>query len=130
MNKGFRIEIQKDLTDKENKAAIKFIDYWVADVMEHGCSWKHRTRGGHSSYYRRGIYGQPVWDPDTGESSSTLVFRRHSHNRRIFAVIRIDTLAAARHDGCICPIHRGGQKVKYKIRPETEVYYEVGDIKG
>jgi len=135
MNKGFRIEIQKGLTDDEYKSAIKFVDHWVADVMAHGCSWKHKTRAGYSSYYRRGRYGQGVWDPDTGEESNTLVFRRHTLHKRIFAVVRIDTLESRtdtplKLDQCVCPIHRGGQKVKYKTRPETDIYLEVGDIKG
>jgi len=138
--KGFRIEIQEDLSSEETKIAKKFADQWIDDVKAHDWSWKHRTRAGYSSYYRRGRFGEGVWlheesSPSTIWKKYQLVFRRHTRHKRVFAIVKANTLTSP--DGsllnlnqCMCPIHRGGQKVKYVERPDTFVYFEVGCIKG
>ena len=140
MNKGFRIEIQADLSSEEMVIAKKFADQWIADVKAHDWSWKHRTRGGYSSYYRRGVFGEGVWLREEDSANSIwneyqLVFRRHTRHSRTFAIVKADTLI--RLDGspldlkqCMCPIHRGAQKVKYTERPSTLIYFEIGNIKG
>ena len=143
MNQGFRIEIQSDLTEEELSYARKFAD-WFIRVAKSPTSYADK-QGGLSShaFWRRGILGCPIgsaigvvdkaWIGHFNDTN--LVFRRHCRNRRVFAAVRTNTLeridgSPLALDDCICAKHNGGQRVKYKTRPETEFYHEEGEISG
>lgn len=146
MNKGFRIEIQKDLTPEEDIEARKMANKFPSDYKE-----RHES----SAFFRRGKLGLPCNDKDFN-----LYIRRASTHRRIFHIVREDTLelvqckqnekilfdddddgtytvkydyiglCPTKIDMCMCAVHKGGLRVKLKKPIETYIYREEGIIKG
>jgi len=132
---GYRIEIQKDLSEEQMIAAKRAADNFIDMTLEKSGKYGDGGRTS-SSWYKRGILGYFI-DSDGKITSeiTELIFRRHTRNKRIFAIIKLDTLILPNGDpiklnNCMCVYHRGGQKVTYKVRPETFLYFEIGDIKG
>lgn len=126
MKHGFKLVIHKNLSPNEKQLAkdifnIKFI------LTKGNYSCRHDS----GAYFRRGILG---WCPD----GQQFTVRRVTKKRRIFAAVPLELLE--RKDGepieleqCICAIHKGGQRVKFKCgfnEIDYETFYEVGDIKG
>lgn len=126
MKKGFRLEIQKDLTPEERELAEEM-------CMEFATSkWSDNwaTGEGPNSMRRKAIgWGRPYKKPK-------LLFRRISNGRRVFGVVRADMvktddgLLVSERSGCMCPTCTGGLKARFVNRPEMEFFYERGDIKG
>ena len=136
MKIGFRIEIQNDLNEQELEVAKKFADYFIEKSKDG--KYPYKTDGGRSSkaFWRRGIVGFSINSKEierirfgSKENEINLIFRRHSRNKRIFAVVREECLEFE-SEQCPCALHKGGKKAKYKVRPKTFIYYEIGDIKG
>lgn len=131
MTKGFQIEIQKELTEEETNDAIDFANDWISktcgDDLTHHLGGR---TGGYHSYIRRNRFGFMI------SRANTLVFRRISAKKRIFGLVRADTVV--KPDGsevnlnqCMCPIHRGGERVVWRDgKPEVFVYAVVGSVKN
>jgi len=153
MNKGFQIEIQKDLTDEEKEEAIKFANKWISDVAKEQLSWAKAmgTEGGWHSWYKRGTLGHRL------DTKSNLYFRRASRTKRIFQIVHKDNIKLAKDkdgdsimkstthlnrwgekstikdagEGCMCPTCTGMLKVTNKYGDtETSVYCTIGEISG
>lgn len=144
MKKGFEIFIQKDLSIEEKEKAVNFckcfVDKTCADPKMRYFGVKG---GGYTSGLWRGRLGLSVnWDKN-------LVFRRISKNKRSFAVVRLETLEVfndkvlhkthgrnlIQNGGdlikhCMCPQCRGSIKVRFKTKPDMELYIRIGDVKG
>jgi hypothetical protein len=124
--KGFRLEIQKDLTPDEREVAEEM-------CMEFATSrWSDNWATGEGpNSLRRKVIGccKPYNNPK-------LLFRRISNGRRIFGVVRSDTVITddgvlvSERSGCFCDSCTGGIKARFVNRPEMEFFYERGDIKG
>lgn len=135
MKQGYKVQVQADLEPSLKAEAIRWAKEWGE---KHKTGYGYGVVGGSEkrTYYNRGSFG--IWldaDRSFDATDGNLVFRRISKNRRVFGIIHIDTLE--RKDGepivinqCMCPIHRGGQKVRFKYRPKMETIFEWGDIKG
>jgi hypothetical protein len=134
MNKGFRIEIEKGLTSKQKQEAEAFATKWAADTLKNDGSWVERwSRGGWRSYLRRGTFGHRLSGRET--TPDTLVFRRVSKKRRIFAVMRATHLrnldgSEVNTEQCMCPEHLGGTRVMVPVMPDMKTLVEYGEIKG
>jgi hypothetical protein len=110
------------------------------------------TGGGYTtSGLWRGRYGHEIgfWT-EFRNTSKPIVFRRISSNTRKFACVYTDTLSVKNdsfldktHDTyreiqpdgeipsmCKCARHKGSLVVDWKIKPDFELYYEIGDYKG
>lgn len=130
-NKGFQIEIQKNLTEKEKEQAIDYIEKRFLPSLRDGFLWNHSTKGGHEhgKPFMRGVVGWNIMKSD-------LIFRRVSSRKRIFAIVRADSLQ--RKDGkdinlkhCFCNQCEGAYKATWKIsKPETYIYMTKGELKG
>ena len=139
MKKGFAIQIQLSLSEEEKKVAEDFANKFIIGTLKNDMLYsKHlNTRGGYSSYLKRGVLGLKIkgHGPTTDD---TLYFRRISRNQRVFGIVRLDTMQEKgtyedlKHvkDKCMCPIHHGGTRVEWRYKPETYTYALVGDIKG
>jgi hypothetical protein len=98
------------------------------------------THRGYASLTRRGVLGLVFSGDKDGNLKPTkgedLVFRRSSKGRRIFTISKPDILETVsgeplQLEGCHCgrcPMSQ--QRVRYKERPNTYIYYEKGSIKG
>ena len=130
MKKGFQIEIQKDLTPKEYKLAVKEANEFIYGACKNGLMYSKYTSGGYRSYLRRRRFGRRF------DKENNLVFRRISVHKRIFGVVKVDTMVDSLGNDvnlkqCMCPIHLGGVKVKWRHgKPEMGIYATIGDIKG
>jgi hypothetical protein len=131
MNRGFLIEIQKGLTEEEDKEAREFIDSFVMTTLHNDFEFPNKGSGGRRSYIRRNTFGQLL-----DSKQRTLVFRRISKRLRRFAVVKPDTLvdhetgSPVEYTKCCCPTCLGGKKVKWKNKPETYEYVRIGEIRG
>lgn len=132
MKKGFQIEIQKDLSEKEYKDAIEFANDWISQTCDNDMVFRLGGKtGGWHSYIKRGVFGfMPYRD-------NNLVFRRISTSRRVFGIVKADTMT--KPDGlevnlnrCACSNCRGGERVIWRDnkKPKTFIYATVGEIKG
>ncbi|KKL64373.1 hypothetical protein LCGC14_2165680 [marine sediment metagenome] len=130
MKKGFRFEIQKDLNTDELKLAIDFANEFISDTCKNNMKFSFSRKAGYRSYIRRGCFGYRF------DKKNNLVFRRISTKSRIFGIIKPDTMVDllgknVNLNQCMCPIHLGGVKVRWKSeKPDMNVYAIVGDIKG
>jgi hypothetical protein len=135
MKKGFAVEIQLDLSEEEKKSALKFVNEFVIGTLKKDMYYSKymHTRGGYSSYLKRGVFGYRF------DEENNLVFRRISRNQRRFAVVKANTLVNKdtkevfnnkNMNMCMCPLHLGGTKVDWSYMPETYTYVFIGDIKG
>jgi hypothetical protein len=134
MKKGFRIEIQKNLSVDERKFAEDFCLNFIASKLSD--NW---GTGEYPTPLRRHLIGFsiPQWD-----ENAQLVFRRISNNRRIFGVVKIDTLENI--DGSDVVLQKyfypraaidsdktwNISKVRFRVKPEMDFFYERGEIKG
>lgn len=135
MKQGYEIQVQTDLPQPLKIEATQWAQTWGENHKD-GYGLGDVGGSNRKTYYNRGAFG--IWLD--GEKSFTpddsgLVFRRISRNRRVFGVVHVDTLE--RIDGeeikiaqCMCPQHRGGQKVRFKERPAMDTVFTWGDIKG
>jgi len=135
MSRGFQIEIQKDLTEKELENAIDFAIEWIGRTCSNDLTYYLGGKtGGYKSYLRRNRFGFMINHTNT-LVSNTLVFRRISTGRRIFGIIRANTMikpngSEFKLKQCMCPKHRGGERVIWRDnKPETFIYAKVGRIK-
>jgi len=138
MNKGFRVEIQKELIPEEDEEAREMADKFPSD---------YKCRLESSAYFRRGKLGLK------SNKFPYLYIRRACKNRRVFHVVKEDVLELVQckqNDKilmeneskynymtpltdikmCMCAIHKGGLKVRLKQPIETYIYREEGIIKG
>lgn len=135
MKRGYEIQVQADLPSDLKSEATRWAQEW-GEGYKDGYGFGEVGGSGRKTYYNRGVFG--VWldeNKSFAPNDSGLVFRRISRNRRIFGIVHVDTLE--RIDGeaikiaqCMCPQHRGGQKVRFKDRPVMETVFTWGDIKG
>lgn len=120
------IVIQKNLKSDEDKLAKKFCDGFIKSVIEHNGSYAkaYRTKGGWSSWLRRGDFGlSPKELKDAG-----LTFRRIFRSKT-FGVQKIDSLNFIKYkcvkNICHCPSCSGMIKVKNKLGPgDFYKYYD------
>lgn len=108
---------------------------WVVDSNLALPSWRHLTRSGHKSgNIQRGAPGIYVRaGKHNGDVCAGLIFRRHSKDKRIFVVQRIEDLDVPtdlkfRMDkrGCICKECVGDVKVKTKLKmDDLQLYKEL-----
>lgn len=128
MKRGLQVQIQLGLTGEEWASAAKFVREFL-DGLGPKCDYSKWSRGGWKSSIKRNCYGYQIHKTD-------LVFRRISKSRRVFGVVRKDTLQAAgtdlTTDACPCPNCQGMQRVVWKdgVKPEMVVVETIGDIKG
>jgi len=127
---GFQIEIQKDLNKEEMENAINYANGWIASTCDDMIFYLGGKTGGYKSYLLRGRFGYMPY------KSESLVFRRISYKRRVFGIVRANTMTL--RDGseidlkqCMCPIHRGGERVMWRngTKPETFIYAKVGSVR-
>jgi hypothetical protein len=149
MKKGFAIEIQEGLNEKEMASAIWEANDFIGSWIKNNGSWKEKSQvGGWSSFLRRGTVGYPIRTrpiPTTIDGQqSGLYFRRASKSRRIFQIVRACDLnlkpnQTMKHGGvsekigsmCMCPGHEGALKVSTKYGEiKTKTYCMIGEIKG
>jgi len=126
---GYRIMMQSDFSNIELELAKKYCDAFINTVAQNDGYWNKLTRAGWGDVaYGRGLLGDQV------DRDGELYFRRISRGKRIFGVVRKNTLE--RLDGqpiekkCRCKKCGGGQRVRFIQKPEMTVYYETGIIKG
>jgi len=107
MKHSFKIVYHKSIPFEEIKGFLE-------GKKEHFLSpGSYKTGGwGHLSFYRRGIFGLSL----QGCRYSSQTFKRLVANKRIFGVIPVTMLERKdgkklETDGCMCAIHRGGQRV-------------------
>ena len=130
MKTGFQIQIQKDLSYHEHNLSADFANDFISRTCGNSMKYALPTSGGYRSYLRRKRFGF-LFDAD-----NTLVFRRISPKQRKFGIVKADTLVEMSGNDinlnkCMCPIHLGSTKVKWKDkRPEMNIYATIGDIKG
>jgi len=132
IDKGFQLEIQKDLSEIDMKKAINFANNWISKTMSNDNLTYHLggRSGGWHSYLRCNRFGY------MNKNIAQLVFRRISTKRRVFGIVRADTMvkpdiSEINLKQCMCPIHRGGERVVWRNgKPKTFVYATVGSIKG
>jgi len=128
MKKGLQIEIQLGLTGDEWAMAAEYVRKFL-DKIGPEYDYSAWSRGGWKSMIRRNCYGYQI--PKT-----SLVFRRISKARRVFGVVRHNTLEAAgaelTTDACPCPNCQAMQRVVWKSgkKPEMVVVESLGDVKG
>lgn len=132
MNRGFRILIHKDV--EKTDWVMKFLE----DQKKLFRSERSYKRGYGPSFYNRGVFGLGFGEKGSCSGPILYTFRRVVRNRRIFGVVPVKILE--RKDGepveldqCMCPQHRGGQKVCLKggfNEDDYEVWFETGEIKG
>jgi len=132
MLKGFQLEIQKDLSDNEQAEAIRFANEWISKTCGNNLIFNLGGRtGGWCSFLKRNRFGF------MNSKTNDLVFRRISTDRRVFGIVKSDTMI--KPDGseinlnqCMCPIHRGAERVIWRggKKPSTFIYAVVGDLKG
>ncbi len=136
MKEGYEIQVQSDLPSNVKEEAIRWARVW-GENHKTGYGVGKTTSSNQKTYFNRGSFG--IWLNDKGWGfaieNSNLVFRRISRNRRVFAIVCVDVLERTdgqpiKIDQCACPQHRGGQKVRFKTRPEMETVFTWGDIKG
>lgn len=131
MSKGFQIEMQDGLTSDEQVTALSFIDGFISKLGDGGVDYGRLTNGS----YRRWALRRNVLGYVFGKSG--LVFRRVSKNRRVFAVVRLDTLeqmdgSPVSDGGCRCIQCNGGTRVRWKdgTKPPMSIVLTRGIIKG
>jgi hypothetical protein len=131
MNKGFSIDIQSGLTPEEDEVARTYAEEFTMNALYDDFKYPYRTRGGHSSYLRRGTFGNMIDD------EKRLVFRRISRRLRKFAIVKADTMVDNEGNEvvmkqCRCPKHRGGTRVIWRDQQKPNMYnhIKVGKIKG
>ena len=129
IGKGFQLEIQKDLTKEEFEDAIDFANTWISNTCEDDMVYYLGGRtGGYHSYLRRNRFGFMI------SHVNNLVFRRISTARRVFGIVRADTMVKPNGSEvnlkqCMCPKHRGGERVVWRDgKPGTFVYAVVGNV--
>ena len=144
MNKGFELYIQKNLTQDERIMGENYLrEFLVKTCADPKMRYFGVTGGGYTTGMWRGRFGISLGD--------TLVFRRIAKNARRFAVIQINTLEVFndkyldKHnpmyrdlspdgeiptDKCRCPRHKGSIRVRFKQKPELELFALVGQAKG
>jgi hypothetical protein len=135
MKQGYEVQVQANLPTPLKEEAKRWATEWAFNHKD-GYGLGKVAGSNRKTYYNRGSFG--IWldeRKDFAATDSGLVFKRISRNRRVFGVVHVDTLE--RTDGqeivisqCMCPQHRGGQKVKFKERPQMETVFTWGDIKG
>ena len=131
MKNGFQVEIQKNLTVSETNKAETFVNYWIGKTCENNLTYYLGGRtGGYDSYLLRNRFGYM----DNSLKEDMLVFRRISSKKRIFGVVKVDTMvnldgSSLRLNWCMCPEHRGGMRVKWvDVKPKTFTYAIIGNI--
>jgi hypothetical protein len=147
MKKGFEIQIQKNLSPEERAKAVEYANKFIKDTCGHPTMnyLGMEKMGGYTTGLWRGRFGMNIWND--------LVFRRISKNKRAFGIVKQDTLEVHNdkplnrvdylrgggeptpngpvpNNMCNCPTHKGALKVRFKTRPEMEVYARIGDVKG
>lgn len=137
MKLGYEIQVQADIPGDLKVEAIKFAQQWGED-HKGGYGLGKVSGSDRRTYYNRGSFGRLLghgWNGEDEFIDSGLVFRRISRNRRVFGIVHMDTLE--RVDGepilieqCMCPQHRGGQRVRFRERPQMETVFTWGDVKG
>jgi hypothetical protein len=136
MKKGFQLEIQRGLSEEDMEIALSFANKWIKNTCmdDELVFWLGGRTGGWTSksHLKRGSLGYTYIKEDR-----SLVFRRISSSKRVFAIVNIDTMTLKDGNelntkGCMCAHCNGGQKVIWRNnkKPETFVYAMVGDIKG
>lgn len=136
MKQGFEVQVQSDLPSALKIEAVKWATAWGETHKETGYGLGKVAGSDRKTYFNRGSFGMWLDDiPNFPFKDSQLVFRRISRNRRIFGVVRVDTLERVdgepiKIDQCMCPQHRGGQRVRFRERPQMETVFTWGDIKG
>ncbi len=136
MKRGYRLCYYKNIpTEDIEKIIHYFTSSWngvhaggIKEWFSSKNSYKCRTKSG--AFFRRGNFGLLLDD-------EKYVFRRLSHNRRVFGVCPIDILEGKNEpintNQCMCGEHRAGQKVRIKggfKESDFVTYYEEGEIKG
>lgn len=151
---GYEIYIQKDLSDIDKDRAKKFcqlfIDRTEADPKKR---YWGEMGGGYVTGMWRNRLGKSLHLPDEKQYDPVLRFRRISKNKRIFAVVHIDTMEIYNDkyldkahksyrdiepDGpiqrthCSCPRHEQSLKVRFinNKPPELEFFYKTGEARG
>ena len=139
MKKGYRIEIDKSLSEKELESAKEYADAWIKDVNSNNGMYNDRAGGGQSSraFWRRGIFGFHFNHRNVADGKErAMTFRRKITTKRVFIITLAENLVdkvtnkSVNLKNCICAYHLGGTKVKFKKTPDTFTYYETGEIKG
>jgi len=143
MKKGYRLEIQKDLSDFELEIAKQECKFFKKMVQQNNGMWNNVSRGGwkHGKPLARNEHGSLIYVTHVRSGSAIetdLVFRRLSKTKRIFGVVKRNLLVSKedgkrgkeiKNSSCSCRECLGGTKVK--MDPvETFTYYEEGEIKG
>jgi hypothetical protein len=146
MKKGFEIQIQKSLSPEERAKAVEYANKFISDTCKHPkMNYLGMNKmGGYTTGLWRGRFGFNIWND--------LVFRRISKGRRVFGIVKQETLEVFNdkplnklgykhghhhtpngevpNNCCSCPTHKGAIKVRFKTRPEMETYATIGDVKG
>ena len=137
MDRGFQIEIQRDLTKEETEIAINFANRWIVKTCDNALIYYLGGRsGGYSSFIRRNRFGFMLKDSQglCISKDIDLVFRRISTNKRIFGIVKASAVVKQDRSEvnlkqCMCPIHRAGERVVWRdIKPKTFVYATIGEI--
>lgn len=151
---GFQIKIQKDLSDEQVVKAKEYIDSFIIKAIKNNLNYSKscNTKGGYSSFLRRGVLGYTLG----GLRELGLAFRRISNKKRIFAIVKLenlfvieDNILADKLNICMCPlnrtyrsrwvrnlgyktaVHGGGKKVKMSLTDKDfDTYCTIGEIKG
>jgi hypothetical protein len=113
MKIGFRVDIQSDLSDVQLVRAKQYSDSFIISTL----SDSKKRYGGMKSHGGRDIPFSRGSCIGLGEG---LYFMRINRHKRIFGVVKKDTI----EDNC----EYG--KLKFKIKPKTFIYAQIGDIKG
>lgn len=159
MRHGFRLMMQKGLSSRERKVALKTFHWFIKEsfnpeqwdekqkryVPIKGMelpSWKHLTRGGHlnGAPLQRGKWGQRLDHVDK-KVGKDLLFRRHGRSERLFVVQRTDTVdvmnpvSGPKPDtsgkGCVCNRCLGGRYARSKLtEADLEHYATIGYTRG
>lgn len=149
MKIGYQIQIQKDLSDIQKELAREYIENWITWPDPRGDScWK---TGEGPNYFRRNSIGKVINYKAPFEEQIT--FRRISKNRRIFGVVKLSLLKFKKmscayytqkdlvygkeqsygenwSNCCKCDRCISDYVMSMPERPEMEIYYTYGEIKG
>ncbi len=113
MKRGFRIDIQIELSETQLTRAKQYSDSFIISTLND--SKKRyggmKSHGGRDTPFSRGSC------LGLGDG---LYFMRINRHKRIFGVVKKDTI----DDNC----EYG--KLTFKVKPKTFTYAQIGDIKG
>ena len=122
--KDFSIKIQTDLTDAERIIAEYHAKDFVIKTFKSYGKFPLTKSGGRRSYLRRGRFGKLL--------EANLVFRRISRNKRIFGIVRANTLLDKNTNEpidiptiCPCYHHLGQLKVTWREKPEMAYWFRL-----